>query len=478
MSQTFTCPKCGAPQDYQGGSAPTIQCAYCETTLIVPETLRSAAPDASAFDANQWTRDAEQLIEIKRLLGAGKKIEAIKLYRETFGTGLKEAKDAVEAIGRGQNIQVAQITFGAPQSINLRQGGSGVTLTPTPSGVKITRGQNKGCITWIIVLFVLAIIATIIVPILWSVGAFALFMPVSNDSSKIVTALTSVPRASAAPRATETARPSPTPQFARVVSEFGGKGAGAGKMEDARAIAVDNKGNVFVAEYLGGRIQIFDANGKFKTQCLLDAKMPLPALAADRSGNLFALQGAAITQYDATTCAVRNVFQPTLGESYESIAMGADGMLYATLTGNNRDGIVRLNPSGLETIVTENAISGQLDSFELEPILALDGAGNFYVLGVFADQVFKFDRNGKFVDTLGSKGSEPGQFSAADTLAIDSQGRIYVSDSKGVQVFANDGRYLDVFDIPESVASGMAFDDQDNLWIAARERVYQLKIRE
>lgn len=479
MSQTFTCPKCGAPQDYQGGSAPTIQCAYCETTLIVPETLRSAAPDASAFDANKWARDAEQLVEIKRLLEAGKKIEAIKLYRETFGAGLKEAKDAVEAIERGKNIQIAQITLGAPRTIQIAQGDDGITLTPTPDGgVQISNGQSRGCMTWVIVIIVLAVIAAVILPVLLSVGAFALFMPSSSESSRIVTSLTDVPRASPTPRATETPRPSPTPQFAYVVSEFGGKGAGAGKMSDARAIAVDNNGHVFVGEYLGGRIQIFDATGKFKTQCLLETKLPLPALAADRRGNLFALQGTAITQYDAATCAVRNVFQPTLGASYESIAMGADGMLYATLTGNNQDGIVRLNPSGLETIVTENAISGQLDSFELEPILALDGAGNFYVLGAFADQVFKFDRNGKFVDTLGSKGSEPGQFSAANTLAIDSQGRIYVSDSKGVQVFANDGRYLDIFDIPKNVASGMAFDDQDNLWIAAREQVYQLKIRE
>jgi ribosomal protein L7/L12 len=36
--------------------------------------------------------------EIRSLLWAGKKIEAVKLYRETFNLGLKEAKDAVDAI--------------------------------------------------------------------------------------------------------------------------------------------------------------------------------------------------------------------------------------------------------------------------------------------------------------------------------------------------------------------------------------------
>jgi ribosomal protein L7/L12 len=37
---------------------------------------------------------------VRRLVDEGKKIEAIKLYREMTGLGLKEAKDAVEQLGR------------------------------------------------------------------------------------------------------------------------------------------------------------------------------------------------------------------------------------------------------------------------------------------------------------------------------------------------------------------------------------------
>ena len=37
--------------------------------------------------------------ELLALLEQGQKIEAIKLYRERTGAGLKDAKDAVEAIG-------------------------------------------------------------------------------------------------------------------------------------------------------------------------------------------------------------------------------------------------------------------------------------------------------------------------------------------------------------------------------------------
>ena len=45
------------------------------------------------------TADHATLLELMR---DGKKIEAIKLYRERHGVGLKEAKDAVEALAAGR----------------------------------------------------------------------------------------------------------------------------------------------------------------------------------------------------------------------------------------------------------------------------------------------------------------------------------------------------------------------------------------
>lgn len=38
--------------------------------------------------------------ELRALLAAGKTVEAIKRYRETHGVGLKEAKDAIDALQR------------------------------------------------------------------------------------------------------------------------------------------------------------------------------------------------------------------------------------------------------------------------------------------------------------------------------------------------------------------------------------------
>lgn len=46
--------------------------------------------------------------EVQDLLRAGKKIEAIKRYRELTGQGLKESKDAVEAMEQGQAVEVRE----------------------------------------------------------------------------------------------------------------------------------------------------------------------------------------------------------------------------------------------------------------------------------------------------------------------------------------------------------------------------------
>ena len=48
--------------------------------------------------------DSELTDQIVGLLGRGEKIEAVKLYRNQFGVGLKEAKEAVERIGEQNGI--------------------------------------------------------------------------------------------------------------------------------------------------------------------------------------------------------------------------------------------------------------------------------------------------------------------------------------------------------------------------------------
>jgi ribosomal protein L7/L12 len=77
------------------------QCPKCGAALADHESAVSRSPALYAdirADAAAWKS------EVAELVSQGHKIEAIKLYRERTGTGLKEAKDAVEAVERGEPL--------------------------------------------------------------------------------------------------------------------------------------------------------------------------------------------------------------------------------------------------------------------------------------------------------------------------------------------------------------------------------------
>ena len=107
MSETFDCPSCGAALDYDGGEQTTLRCLYCNTSVIVPEALRTPKPaafSAASLDLGALTGQAAQRKEIAQLARSGEKIEAIKRYRALTKVGLKEAKDAVEALTEGRPV--------------------------------------------------------------------------------------------------------------------------------------------------------------------------------------------------------------------------------------------------------------------------------------------------------------------------------------------------------------------------------------
>jgi hypothetical protein len=284
-----------------------------------------------------------------------------------------------------------------------------------------------------------------------------------------------LPRPYPDPKPTFPVKPSPTPTtlgFATMVLSFGSEGVGPGMFADARAIAVDPNGAIYVGDYSGGRVQVFDPEGKFVTQWLVDTKMPLVAMAADRKGGVYVVQRGEISRYEGATG--KPLGRKGGGSFYEDVVAMPDGSFLAWQA-TPRGNIVRLDANLQTTRTIQGAISNQTDDLALNARLAADGQFNIYALETMHDAVFKFAPDGKYLSRFGSSGDAPGQFRATWSIAADGQGRVYVGDFNGIQVFDSNGRYLATIKHAGGAAFGMTFDDHNDLFVAARDRVLKLR---
>jgi len=88
------------------------------------------------------------------------------------------------------------------------------------------------------------------------------------------------------------------------------------------------------------------------------------------------------------------------------------------------------------------------DLFDRPTDVAWDADGNIYVAdGIGNARVAKFDKNGVFIKSWGSRGNEPGKFASVRGIAIDAQGNVYVADggNKRIEVFDRDGNFKTQF---------------------------------
>lgn len=401
MANTFDCPKCSAPLDYDGNGL-TVHCPFCGSSVVVPEQLR---PQQDA-DMEELIGEAQILAEIIAELQAGHKINAIKKYRELTGAGLAEAKMAVENLEAGQSIAI--------HSSNAQ-----VHITQARLAGQSSKATSAGLVSGIVIIGLVALLVF---------GALQLF-----------------PRKAAVPvQPTTPAPPSPTP-FAHLALAFGKQGNGAGYFSDARSIAVDSHGRVFVGDYHPGRIQAFAADGAFLwQQSLPDETDYVRALAADLQGKLYALVGRNIGVYDAATGKQLAQWEPRPQQIgwYYAITTTQKGEVLAVspreLVKFDDRGNLLLQIGGLKEDFLKRV--GVKDSSIDITGIAVDGTDAIYI-STTGHFLLKLDANGNLIDRLNGEGADE----SIDSIAVDGQGRVAWAYSGKLVVTDSNGKYLGNF---------------------------------
>ena len=138
--------------------------------------------------------------------------------------------------------------------------------------------------------------------------------------------------------------------------------------------------------------------------------------------------------------------------------------------------VVKFSPDGdrLMTLGTPGVTGTDESHFNMPSDVHVAPNGDIFVAdghgGDSNARIVKFDRNGNYLREWGSPGSGPGQFDAPHGLAMDSQGRLFVSDrgNNRIQIFDQEGNLLDTWH-QFSRNSGIYIDDNDILYAVDSE---------
>lgn len=266
-------------------------------------------------------------------------------------------------------------------------------------------------------------------------------------------------------------------EFALRSVRFGKKGIGVGYFTDARSIAADDDGRLYVGEHESGRVQVFTRDGKIITEWYAPGDGPLHALEIVGNGELYVVRDREIVRVKGATGEVVGRVAYDQGEGFQDVAVAADGGAVALWRGMRMEGG---SPGGLSEDLIFFSRDGAVDTVIENPVhvitarhtiprVALSGDGTTYILDRASHSVYIFDRTGRYMNSFGESGSASGQFQGEHDIAITNQGEVLVSDAKGVQVFSKSGRYIALIDVDGSPRDVDVRGEM--IWVAVRDGV-------
>jgi hypothetical protein len=185
-------------------------------------------------------------------------------------------------------------------------------------------------------------------------------------------------------------------------------------------------------------------------------------VATNSKGHVFVYtrsQNTRLFEFDQKGTFLREIGEGLYGFAFaHAVRVDPQDNIWAVDEGTNM--VIKFNPEGRVVMVLgrrPEAIEGlpappAMDEpylFNRPTDVAWDAAGDIFVSDGYGNsRVVKYDKNGRFLKAVGTKGSAPGQLNLPHTMATDAQGNVYVGDRSNsrIQVFDNDLKLKTIYD--------------------------------
>ena len=182
-------------------------------------------------------------------------------------------------------------------------------------------------------------------------------------------------------------------------------------------------------------------------------------VATNSKGHIFVYtrsQATRLFEFDAKGNYLREIGEGLYGFVFaHAVRVDPQDNIWAVDEGSNM--VIKFNPEGRVLMVLgRRPEPGEPPPTAPEPYrfdrptdVAWDAAGNIFVSDGYGNsRVVKYDKNGRFIAAVGSKGSAQGQLNLPHTIATDAKGNVYVGDRSNsrIQVFDNDLTFKAVYD--------------------------------
>jgi DNA-binding beta-propeller fold protein YncE len=247
-------------------------------------------------------------------------------------------------------------------------------------------------------------------------------------------------------------------------------------------VAVDSKGNIYVADTYVGAVFIFNAESD-KVELIHNGKdihfQQIIGLAIDDDDRLFISDShlRSILVLDASHRLLTSFGPDSLGRPSGIALDTKNRLLYvADVT---KDHIAVFDADSfkfLRAIGGPPAKIGEEDSgtFAKPTNVAVDANGNVYVADTMNNRIQIFDADGEFLSMFGRPGDGVGDFGRPKGIAVDRDGHIWVADTSmdRVQVFDREGRVAGYFGMHGTLPgqfvlpTGIAIDKQNRVIVS------------